>query len=249
MNKQDPSLDPSLNNDLGSFPARLQEVMGTQSARGFAQRIGLTEGTMRNLLKGGIPKLDTALRIASEANVSLEWLATGKGDKFSAASAKDDADDEFVYVNSYAVEASAGPGSEVGHELVQSRMAFRKDWITSQNINTAHLAIISAKGDSMEPTISDGDILLVDTYINVTETSSGARIQFGTPPGTTIPHDGIYIIRLDGHLVVKRLQLDMTGGLVINSDNPRYDSQKVDKEQLNDIVIAGKVVWVGKTVS
>ncbi|MGL6159378.1 helix-turn-helix domain-containing protein [Microbulbifer sp.] len=58
---------------------RLKLAMNGASVRAFAERAGVAEGTLRNLLSGGIPRLDNVLRIADAAEVSAAWLATGEG--------------------------------------------------------------------------------------------------------------------------------------------------------------------------
>jgi len=53
--------------------------MNGVSIRAFAERAGIAEGTLRNLISGGVPRLDNVLRIADAAGVSAAWLATGEG--------------------------------------------------------------------------------------------------------------------------------------------------------------------------
>ncbi len=53
-------------------------LIGTQSARGFAQKAGMGDSTLRAILNGAMPRLDNLLRISDAAGVSVEWLPTGK---------------------------------------------------------------------------------------------------------------------------------------------------------------------------
>lgn len=64
---------------LGRLHERLKVAIGERSTRAVADEAGISEGTVRNLLNGGIPKLDSLLRIADAAGVSASWLATGEG--------------------------------------------------------------------------------------------------------------------------------------------------------------------------
>ncbi|MFM9597740.1 helix-turn-helix transcriptional regulator, partial [Streptomyces scabiei] len=82
--------------------------------------------------------------------------------------------------------------------------------------------------DSMHPTIISGESLVVDT----------------SPLDNFL--DGIYVIDLDSHLLVKRLQRQFTGGIKILSDNPAYEAQLVPQESLDQLHIVGRVVWMGK---
>ena len=69
--------------------------------------------------------------------------------------------------------------------------------------NTNNLAVISADGDSMAPTFSSGDLLLIDRQVDQIKT------------------DAIYALAMDDQLYVKRLARDIGDGSVnIISDNP-----------------------------
>ncbi|OSM04878.1 helix-turn-helix domain-containing protein [Magnetofaba australis] len=68
-------------NPLRQFAERLREAIGNESVRGFARECGLSEGVLRNYLRGSTyPTLDRLAAIAAAANVDLSWLATGIGD-------------------------------------------------------------------------------------------------------------------------------------------------------------------------
>jgi len=90
------------------------------------------------------------------------------------------------------------------------------------------IAAIRAEGDSMRPTLSDGDDILVDA------SEAGRRLR-----------DGIYVLRREGALLVKRLALSPAAGrIAVLSDNPDYPSwPECDPA---DLEIVGRVVWVGR---
>ena len=67
--------------DLG-LAARIKELIGDDSQTEFAARCGFSEGMLRKYLKGARPGRDNLVAMASYRNVSLTWLATGKGDKY-----------------------------------------------------------------------------------------------------------------------------------------------------------------------
>lgn len=64
---------------IEQLPSRIKLAMNGASIRAFAEKAGIAEGTLRNLMSGGIPRLDNVLRIADAAEVSAAWLATGEG--------------------------------------------------------------------------------------------------------------------------------------------------------------------------
>lgn len=61
-----------------SFASRILKLINGGSASAFAQKCGISEGSVRQYLAGTIPRLDKALTLARAAGVSLEWLATGQ---------------------------------------------------------------------------------------------------------------------------------------------------------------------------
>jgi phage repressor protein C with HTH and peptisase S24 domain len=83
------------------------------------------------------------------------------------------------------------------------------------------------KGDSMEPTLGDGDDILVDG-----------------DDGADRLRDGVYVLRVGEALIVKRVAVK-PGGIAITSDNPRAspDWSDVDPASLS---VIGRVVWVGR---
>lgn len=70
-----PILDPR----IGHLSERIRSAIGSSSVRSVASKAGVAEGTLRNLLAGGIPRLDILLRIADATGVSAGWLASGEG--------------------------------------------------------------------------------------------------------------------------------------------------------------------------
>lgn len=73
---------PSSATEVGRFPDRLREIIGDQSIRAFAQAAQLSPSVLQQYLKGeSEPTRPVLNAIASMANVSVEWLATGNGPK------------------------------------------------------------------------------------------------------------------------------------------------------------------------
>ncbi|BBT05126.1 transcriptional regulator [Aeromonas hydrophila] len=198
----------------------------------------MTDGGLRRYLyEGTIPPVDRALKLAQAGGVSFEWLVFGIGEqaKSNQVASNDLIADktssyqpgEFTTIPAYQVFASAGHGATITDEPLAEPMAFRSDWLRREGFDPAKMAVIRAKGDSMEPTINDGDVILV-------------RLKNGEAP-----RDGLYVLRLSDGLFVKRLQFDL-GGVRIISDNPLYKSRDLSKEELAELDLVGRVVWAGK---
>lgn len=135
-----------------------------------------------------------------------------------------------VMVPVYDIAASAGPGTYVDYEVQVAQMSLPRDYIKHLTSTPPdQLAIISVKGDSMTPTLNDGDIVLVD----------GAK--------TSGSFDGLFVINFDGTLHIKRLARGSRPGTVrILSDNSAY-YPPVDA-LIDDLHIVGRVRWAAGPV-
>jgi phage repressor protein C with HTH and peptisase S24 domain len=128
--------------------------------------------------------------------------------------------------------ASAGPGAVVSDERISGRLAFRHDWLRELTGGSpSGLSVITVNGDSMAPTLSDGDDILVAAQ------DAGDRLR-----------DGIYVLRIEDMLNVKRLAMNPAGGgFEIRSDNPAYPTWRDCDPQT--VAIIGRVVWAGRRIS
>jgi len=106
-------------------------------------------------------------------------------------------------------------------------LAFKRSWILSMRWKPDMLRIITAQGDSMEPTIKDGVILLIDISQNRTTT------------------EGIYVLKSNGQHLARRIQKMLDGKIKIKSDNPAYDDQIFTPKEMETIEVLGRVVWGG----
>lgn len=214
---------------------------GARQAK-IAADIGMTiAGFSRIWNEGGLPKSETLIKIKQLKGCSIDWLLTGTGEPFPDATAANTTAydtlgnpvdvEEFVFVPRYDIQAAAGHGRLAGDEKPTFAMAFRRYWVENYiTRDTKNLSVISVKGDSMEGVLNDGDTIL----INHSE---------------TVPRDGLYVLRLDENLLVKRLQL-MPGGIVrVISANEAYPTFEIDlNRQSEDIAVIGRVEWFGRTI-
>jgi hypothetical protein len=129
------------------------------------------------------------------------------------------------------VDASAGFGAIAESETAHTRFGFDERWLARlTRAKSASLSIIHVLGDSMEPTLSHDDEVLVDA------SDEGSRLR-----------DGIYVLRADDALVVKRVTLKPGGRkITISSDNSAYPSW--DDVDRSEIQIVGRVIWFGRAV-
>lgn len=199
--------------------------------------IGIKFRTYQNYELNLSPPGFEALKQMLDAGININWLISGLGDmsltphNHIAEQANlyesNSKQNEFALIPFYDIEASAGHGSLIDNEQPVSDMAFRKDWLKSKGLLADKCALIKCRGDSMEPTISDGDLLLIDTRVD------------------SIQDDTIYIIQTDSHLIVKRIQQGLDGSITIISDNKRYRDQIINPDMLKEVNIVGVLAWYG----
>ncbi|WP_292930224.1 LexA family transcriptional regulator [Novosphingobium sp. PASSN1] len=119
--------------------------------------------------------------------------------------------------------ASAGPGTVALDPAPIDRLRFSGRWLRQQGLEPGMLSVIEVEGDSMEPTLRDGDEILVDRAPRPLRS-------------------GLHVIRLDDVLLVKRLEPGSAGTLLVISDNPAYPRMERARA---DVAVLGRVVWKG----
>jgi phage repressor protein C with HTH and peptisase S24 domain len=186
--------------------------LGRDAAVLFAQR-------RSTVPQGDVPRL---MEEAAEYQLDVEGLEQRHGADYPKPSLVGD----FIMVPRYDIASSAGPGALVAGEQIVDYLAFRADWVKNAiGVAPKYLALISVKGDSMAPTLSDGDLILVDRSREAVEDS------------------GVYVIHLNDALLVKRVQRHLNGALTVRSDNDRYAPEHVAAENVASFRVVGRVVW------
>lgn len=213
---------------------RVKKITGWKTQNDLADWLGIKQSSVSGAKKNNRFLLEWAYKIAKFYNSNTDWIMDGDEKDFSVAEGISEARfpgaGEFALVPRYNVHASAGHGSEIHSEQIVDHLAFKCTWLKDMDLQADYLALITAKGDSMVPTIKDGSLLLVDTRKNESI------------------REGIYILRMDGVLLAKRLQRLLDGGILVQSDNPAYKELKAEKDQLQLLDIIGRVVWAGGTI-
>jgi len=201
----------------------------------LSKKIGIPDRTISNYERGERkPSVEYLTLLYEHLNANPEWLISGNGEMFtdkSAISGKFSVED-FLFIPKLMLKPAAGCGTIVDLEDVEDYIAFQKEWFNKHiHAPKNSLAVMTANGDSMEPTIKNGDMLLVDTSQNQART------------------DNIYIIRIDECIVVKRVQCIPGNKLQVISDNKTYDPYVLDlSDESHQAVIIGKVVWYGRSI-
>lgn len=131
-------------------------------------------------------------------------------------------DDDYVYVPVYEVSASAGYGTVAfNDEYIKEMRLLSRSFLPRKN---GEYHILYVEGDSMTPTLNPHEPVLVDVSIK------------------EIVCSGIYILRINNGLFIKRVDLHPDGTVMVTSDNKKYSDFMIrmgDDIQLN---VLGKAV-------
>ncbi len=215
-------------NDLTPFRQRLARIVEQAgSVAALARAMNISDNAIYKWLSGrGEPNLANLIRMARVGRVSVEWLATGNPSESVSKSQSHPNADQYAFVPSYIVEGPAVQGFPIVSDQVVDYLALKLEWVRRHlRAEAGNLILIEAVGDSMSPTFSESDLLIVD---------------LGEP---RFKHEGIYVLRRDNDLFVRRIQRRPDGKLMIRSDNRAYDPCVVRGERLR---IIGRVIWAGR---
>lgn len=208
----------------------LVSVLGTRTQA--AERAGVRYGTLRDALEGrSQPRFSTVARLAEAAGRSLDWVYTGRDAAQLVPLAEPIEGFVLVPVLPEAVSAGAGALLDANDLEVEKQVAFRGEWMRRIGVNPKRAHVLRVKGDSMEPTLSEGDVVLVDTAD--TEPAGG----------------GLYVLNWSGEAIVKRLDRDFDGALLVISDaGQRYPPRRIDAAAADQVRIIGRVRWYARTI-
>ena len=199
--------------------------------RAVSANSGIPLSSLGQWLAGREMRTSAVARIAQVCGVDPAWLAWGAA---TAPISNDPAADidryravsRFRKDDVYETAGLAGPTAQVVDHLAFSEDFLRRDL----NIDADRLLLVVAIGDSMQPTVEDGDLLVVD----VTQRA---------PVGDTL-----YVCNFDGILFVRRLSLGTDGSVQLRTDNARYKSLAIPRSARGSLRVLGRVIWRGGTV-
>jgi len=137
---------------------------------------------------------------------------------------------QHIQLPFYEVSASAGSGLLAEVEEQPKTISFEPNWLRSEvGVCPTNVFLMLVEGDSMQPTLKNGSMIMVNKDVDNLS-------------------DGIYVMRYDNNLLVKRLQM-LPGGIIrVKSDNSMYDPWEITKSQLDgeELALIGRVVWTGQ---
>ena len=123
------------------------------------------------------------------------------------------------------VRASAGTGLVAESEAIDGYMALQVEYLRRIGINPTFARILTVTGNSMQPTLSDGDQIVVNLSID------------------NVVDNALYALVYGGLVLVKRVQLMRDGSVILKSDNrdAGYEDERVQPQELDQLRIVGRV--------
>lgn len=246
MSKQIRKAAPTDRPRVAEIAKRLKKAVKQAGGnKRVSEASGVSESTLNTYLAGLYdPKVTTLERIAKACGLAVgDLLGEGRTDSSTenctsipglAEEAQPyESAPGFVFVPRLQVEAAAGGGRLARMEGIESGdvIAFREDWMRRIGVSPLHAQALLAIGDSMEPTIRDGDLLLIDRSV------------------TRIVGNDIYVVVYAGLVIVKRVLVRRDGSVVLRSDNDAlHDEEVVPAHDLGSLIIEGRVRWIGRSI-
>ena len=213
--------------DLAGCLARMKRHFGVVTDKELAEKLGMSAQNLSNYKNkdnSGFP-FKWVVDAAKKHKFSLDYVLFGTG----PLAVTDQFSQEFTPVPLYKARLSGGHGSLDTDDQVECNLAFRTDFIRSKG-NNGNMAMFKVIGDSMEPFIYDGDVVMVDR-------SQCDPIQ--------IVDGKAYAFREDDVVKVKRLSIQGGRLLATSESSRKYPPYHVD---VDNFTLFGRVVWVGHEV-
>ena len=206
---------------------RLLDLAGARgvSLSQLSSMLGRNVSYLQQFVRKGSPrKLEERDRQKLASFFGVDQAELGGAQDISSRPSGKSPRSGWIAVPRLGLDASAGPGRLTGEgEEPIGAFGFTADWLRARGLDPAMLSAIAVAGDSMDPTLRDGDEILVDR----------------TPRP---PRDGIHVVMVEGALLVKRLDTGRPGTIGLISDNDAYS--RVDLPAAGVRVI-GRVIWKG----
>ncbi|MGX0876219.1 phage repressor protein C with HTH and peptisase S24 domain [Roseovarius sp. MBR-154] len=169
------------------------------------------------------PSVDRAKEIAEALGLEF-YIGPPRKDLPVYTVALDGAD--FAPIPRVDARLAAGGGAINDQVEELGALAFRRDWLRERDISPSDACLLRVTGDSMAPTLHDGDLVMIDER------------------RTQIRNRHVYaLIDTDGAARVKRLDRIPDQLIILTSDNPAHPAETRTGPDMNRVRILGEIVW------
>jgi len=204
-----------------AFIKRLREATIITSQASLAKTLSISRAAITQAKKNDSIPIKWITELSRLFNVNPEWLEKGTGSKVLSQNIYHEI---FLQVPKVKASLSAGGGSFETEPEIEEFYSFRKDWLSKKGKARA-MVLMDIFGNSMEPELKEGDTVLID--------QSQKAVLAGA----------IYAVGFDDTIFVKRLE-KRPKELVLLSENERYPMMRFRDDEMDNVRIIGKVIWV-----
>lgn len=211
---------------------RILRALGGRDLVWLSREADIPPQTLSDAVHKGPARTDTAAKIAKALGMSLDHLVNGEPPVGSVDAIFDVIGPglnralrapKAIDVPIYDIEVAAGAGRSVHDETPIGHWPLPVSWIAEHVGSDPDLFIVTVVGDSQEPELSTGDQLIVD--------HNQRRLS-----------PGMHVVRHDGYLQVKRVQLEGRKVMLLSA-NPAYATTVLDREADQDsFEVMGRVI-------
>lgn len=195
---------------------RLYEKLNIKDDAEFSRKYGTPKPTISTWRKRNTIPWEKIEDIVQNANLSLDYVVLGKEVRGKKSQ-------ETHLFDLVSAKVSAGAGLE-SYEVETIDRIQIDDYFFRTQPDPKSTFIMEVEGDSMNPTLRYGDCIVIDKKQH------------------QIKDNGIYVINVDGELMVKRLQKKMNGDVLIISDNKFYTTESISVNSQQILCVVGRVV-------
>lgn len=157
--------------------------------------------------------------------------APGKTESKESFIQQDERDENYAFIPQYTAMAAAGAGHDNPHVEIRSTLAFKREWLAAKGLQPRNLRVIYADGESMWPTISHQDVLLVDS-------SQVEPVE-----------NGVFVIEsgIDGTMVKRLVRAPLQQWILRsdNADKTAHPDRFYLHSESNEHQIVARVIWRG----
>ncbi|MBI1212055.1 MAG: helix-turn-helix domain-containing protein [Alphaproteobacteria bacterium] len=226
---------------VGTRIKRAREALGMTQVV-LAKSVGVSQQAVMELESGRAKGTKHTAKFARALGQDAMWIELGEGRMRepgkAARVAKKAIDkprvpippDNYERIPVFDIRTNS-KGGALAHDAEPIAYAiFALDWLRDlTRTHVSKLAVMQVAGDSMEPTLCNGDRVLVDMAQK------------------SLRREGVYVIGVEDTLIVRRVTMHPRSKRVaLRSDNPRYETYNdLDPDRLN---VAGRVIWIGRTL-
>lgn len=196
------------------------------SKKDIERKIGVSYTSVQNWFKNGGIDDDNLRKLADLFEVDYFWLLTGKTSTQVREHTPEYLTERDTMIAVYDVQLSAGNGMTAPDFIeTKKKLPFDSQWLNKHNLKPDNLMVLYVAGDSMLPTMEDGDSVLIDKS------------------KTKIIDRKIYGIVIGGDCKIKRLSQRFDGSIEVISDNPMHKTEVIPASELEYLHIIGQAVY------